>query len=91
MIYLGIFVAVALVGIGAIWWSQQRHLSKSNSPEGFRSSLERISKGPVITAPRPGSGAPRSHAGSGRRPAPLDPARREAAKRRIERRRAARP
>ena len=91
MVYLGIFVAVALLGIGGLWVAQQRQLRKTNSVEGFRSSLERISTGPVITTKRPGPVAPRPHAGPRRRPAPLDPARREAAKRRLEHRRASRP
>ena len=91
MIYLGIFVAVALLGIGGLWVSQKRQFRKTNSVDGFRSSLERISAGHSVTNMRPGPRAPSSHTGSSRRPAPLDPARREAAKRRLEQRRAARP
>ena len=90
MMYLGIFVAVALVGIGGIWWSQKRQFRKANSVEGFRTSLERISTGTIVTGKTSSSIGPRSRSGA-RRPAPLDPARREAAKRRLERRRAARP
>lgn len=90
MMYLAIFVAVSLVGIGSIWWTQRRQIRKVNSVEGFRTSLERISTGSIVSTKTSPSVAPRSPSGA-RRPTPLDPARREAAKRRLERRRAARP
>lgn len=91
MVYLGIFLLVAVAGIIALWWSQRRQRMHLRSVDGFRSSLERISthhvaiptassnhRTEVVTRPR-----------DTRRPEPLDPARREAAKRRLARRRAA--
>lgn len=91
MVYLGIFLLAAAGGIMALWWSQRRQRMHLQSVHGFRTSLERISTHHVAipngtraqtqAAPRPGGR---------RRPEPLDPARREAAKRRLAHRRAAR-
>ena len=89
VIYLGIFLIAAAAGILVLWWSQHRQRKHLQSVDGFRTSLERISAHHVAipdaarerrTAPRPGGR---------RRPEPLDPARREAAKRRLAHRRAA--
>jgi hypothetical protein len=87
--YLVIFFVVASAGIAAIWFRQRRELRHLNTVDGFRSSLEKISThqvrapGPRMRLP---DAAPRARS---RRPEPLDPARREAARRRLERRRAA--
>ena len=90
MIYLGIFLLAAAGGIMALWWSQRRQRMHLQSVDGFRTSLERISTHHVAipTALRERRTAPRP--GGRRRPEPLDPARREAAKRRLAHRRAAR-
>jgi hypothetical protein len=90
LVYLGIFLLVAAGGIVGLWWSQRRQRMHLRSVHGFRSSLERISTRAVVI---PGASReqkePTSSDGS-RRPEPLDPARREAAKRRLAHRRAAR-
>ena len=91
MIYLAIFLVVAGTGIAALWLHQRRQRMHLRSVHGFRSSLERMSAQQVaIAIPRADrrsiAGAPRGR----RKPEPLDPARRAAAKRSLERRRAAR-
>ena len=91
MIYLAMFLAIALAGIGALWVYQRRARAHLSSVDGFRSSLERVSRGPTPLARV--SGAMPETRREGRGPArlePLDPARREAARRRLEQRRAAR-
>jgi hypothetical protein len=91
--YLVIFLAVAGTGIGSLWLYQRRARRHMDSVDGFRSSLERISMHEIKIPDAPvrpeRSVAPARPSGS-RRPEPLDPARREAARRRLERRRAAR-
>ncbi|MGH2777106.1 MAG: hypothetical protein ACRDJB_00490 [Actinomycetota bacterium] len=104
MIYLVILVLAASVSIGRLWMMQRRQRSHLQTVDGFRSSLQRLSE-PATLAPvraRPAGGrqaavrknpAPRRIATprmAHRRPEKLDPARRAAAKRRIEARRAAR-
>ncbi|MGH2809142.1 MAG: hypothetical protein ACRDKT_17900 [Actinomycetota bacterium] len=91
MIYLVILLAVAGVGIGSLWVQQRRQRAHLDTVEGFRASLEKI-------APYAAPGPFRRAAQEGRRPmskrapgraVPLDPARREAARRRVEARRRA--
>jgi hypothetical protein len=104
MIYLVILVLAASVSIGRLWMMQRRQRSHLQTVDGFRSSLQRLSE-PATLDPvrvRPAGGpqaavrrnpAPRRIATprmAHRRPEKLDPARRAAAKRRIEARRAAR-
>ena len=95
MAYLLIIVVVATVGILRLWL-QQRRLVKAEwrSVNGYRTTLERVSAHPAPRlsgaeqrtairrnmAPATGSPGPRGVT-------PMDPARREAAKRRIEARR----
>jgi hypothetical protein len=104
VIYLVILVLAASVSIGRLWMMQRRQRSHLQTVDGFRSSLQRLSE-PAILAPvqaRPPArrkvvvrrdpvplriAMPRT---AHRRPEELDPARRAAAKRRIEARRAAR-
>ena len=104
MIYLVILVLAASVSIGRLWMMQRRQRSHLQTVDGFRSSLQRLSEpatlAPVRARPAGGSQAavrknpvPRRIATprmAHRRPEKLDPARRAAAKRRIEARRAAR-
>ncbi len=89
MTYLVIFMVVAGVGILSLWIHQRRQRSHLGSVDGFRKSLERISSGDIVVADDP-----EAHEGSARRRTsrlePLDPARREAARRRLEARRAIR-
>jgi len=89
--YLIIFLVAAGGGIGALWLYQRRQRMLLTKVGGFRSSLERIS-GHNIAIPdkRVERRAVAVGPGGPRRPEPLDPARREAARRRLERRRAAR-
>ena len=95
MIYLVIMVLVAGTGITRLWLMQRRQRAHLETVDGFRMSLERISEQtrarPAGTrrAPiRPGSGHGRPRPVS--RSSSIDPARRAAAKRRIEARRRAR-
>ena len=91
VIYLAIFVIVAMSGITALWINQSRSRRHLDSVDGFRSSLERVSTHDIAVpeSPREGKDVARA-VRIRRRPEPLDPARREAARRRLERRRAAR-
>lgn len=95
MIYLVIMVLVAGTGITRLWLLQRRQRAHLETVDGFRTSLERISE---QTRARPAGGRrmptrPTSAAGRPRpatRGGSIDPARRAAAKRRIEARRRAR-
>ena len=94
MIYLAIVVVGAFAGILMLWRQQRRQRAATARIDGLMTSLERLSAHPpearpVLTSPASGrSSATRPRRG----PAPLDPRRREAAKRRIEaRRRSTRP
>ena len=93
MIYLAIVVVGAFAGILMLWRQQRRQRAATARIDGLMTSLERLSahppEAPVLTSPASGrSSATRPARG----PAPLDPRRREAAKRRIEaRRRSTRP
>ena len=103
MVYLVIMVLVAGTGITRLWLMQRRQRAHLETVDGFRMSLERISEQtrarPAGTrrAPVRPTGAGRARpVASGGRPRPvsrsssIDPARRAAAKRRIEARRRAR-
>jgi hypothetical protein len=91
VIYLGIFLVIAVCGISGLWWSQRQQRMHLRTVGDFRSSLERMSTHTVAIprGPRERIEAPAQPRGR-RRPEPMDPATREAAKRRIARRRAAR-
>ena len=93
MTYLVIMVVVAAAGIATLWVQQHRQRAHLTSVDDFRSSLERISaqtdprvRGERVRGPR---SRPSTRPVPGR-VTPLDPARREAAKRRLDARRAAR-
>lgn len=89
--YLVIFLVAAGAGIGSLWLYQRRLRKVLDSVDGFRSSLQRISNHQiVIPEQRVERRTVGARPGGSRRPEPLDPARREAAMRRLERRRAAR-
>ena len=91
MIYLAIFVIVALAGISALWINQNRQRRHLHSVDGFRSSLERVTSHDIeIPHPRTERREMARAVRIKRRPEPLDPDRREAARRRLERRRAVR-
>ncbi|MDQ3962731.1 MAG: hypothetical protein M3277_02300 [Actinomycetota bacterium] len=89
MTYLIIFMVVTGVGILSLWIHQRRQRSHLGSVDGFRKSLERISSGDIVIAddPVPHPVGVRRRAS---RLEPLDPVRREAARRRLEARRAIR-
>jgi hypothetical protein len=95
LIYLFIMVLVAGTGITRLWMMQRRQRAHLETVDGFRLSLERISE---QTRARPAGGRrmPTRPSGAPGRPRPvsrsssIDPARRAAAKRRIEARRRAR-
>ncbi len=91
MVYVVIMLLVAGAGIGSLWVQQRRQRAHLQTSESFKMSLEKIAPhaqpGPFQRAMRSGrrpSG--RGHVG---RPVPLDPERREAARRRVEARRRA--
>ena len=97
MIYLAIFAIIAMAGITGLWVHQSRQRRHLESVDGFRSSLEKVSGHDVDLSAVPHERPERKEVEAvvravriRRRPEPLDPARREAAKRRLERRRAAR-
>ncbi|MFP5297931.1 MAG: hypothetical protein ACLGHL_02960 [Actinomycetota bacterium] len=93
MLYLAIMVFVAVVGITRLWLQQRREGARMNSVDGFREGLQALSTpSDVQPARRPVRSSPArpTAARTARGPQPLDPARREAAKRRIEARRRAR-
>jgi len=91
VIYIMILLVVAGAGIGSLWAQQRRQRAHLETSESFRSSLEKIAPhsapGPFRRAAHVGRRpASRRHVG---RPVPLDPERREAARRRVEARRRA--
>jgi hypothetical protein len=91
VIYLAIFAIIAMAGITALWVNQSRQRRHLESVDGFRSSLEKVSSHDIdVPAPREERTDVARAVRIRRRPEPLDPDRREAAKRRLERRRAAR-
>lgn len=87
MEYLIIFLLVAGGGIALLWAHQRRQRTRLDSVDGFRESLLRISSHTLPTDSTPERETPPRPAGAPRRLAPLDPARREAARRRLEARR----
>jgi hypothetical protein len=95
LIYLFIMVLVAGTGIARLWMMQRRQRAHLETVDGFRMSLERISE-QTRPRPHPGRRMPTRPSGAHGRPRPvtrsssMDPARRAAAKRRIEARRRAR-
>lgn len=89
MSYLVIMIVVAAAGITRLWLQQRRESAHLNSVDGFRESLEKISDSyPSVVQQTPRTR--RTPTVSTGRHQPMDPARREAAKRRIEARRRAR-
>ena len=91
MIYVMILLLVAGAALGSLWAQQRRQRAHLETAESFRSSLEKIAPhatpGPFRRAARAGR-RPSSRRQVGR-PVPLDPERREAARRRVEARRRA--
>ena len=86
MTYLVVFMLVAGAGILSLWIHQRRQRTHLGSVDGFRKSLEKISARAIVISDEPKAhpvGAPERAS----RLEPLDPARREAARRRIEARR----
>ncbi|MDQ3916578.1 MAG: hypothetical protein M3323_14810 [Actinomycetota bacterium] len=97
MIYLVIMFLVAGTGLATLWIQQRRERAHLETVDGFRDSLERLSAAPRVrprrrplSKTRTASPAPRRSPAAGPRGgrhAPLDPARRAAARKRIEERR----
>ena len=91
MIYIMIMLLVAGAALGSLWVKQARERAHLGTSESFKSSLEKIAPhatpGPFRRAARVGR-RPASRRQVGR-PVPLDPERREAARRRVEARRRA--
>lgn len=95
VVYLIIMFSVAAVGIGTLWLQQKRERSHLSSSEKFLSSLQKISPDVQPIQRRPGRRPVpqgRRRAGSAgspsRRPSRSEIARREAARRRVDARRA---
>lgn len=91
MLYLVIMVVLAAAGITRLWLQQRREGARLDSVDGFREGLQALSAPDKdrTQVRRPATRPQTSRVTRGAQP--LDPARREAAKRRIEaRRRAAR-
>jgi cell division protein FtsN len=91
VVYLLIMLAVAVVGIGSLLFQQRRQRAHLETVEGFQESLKAISPD---AAPGPFRAARVSRRPARRdkvpgRPVTLDPARRDAARRRLEARRRA--
>lgn len=85
MVYLAVMFVVAAVGMSVLWVQQRRERSHLETVERFQSSMAKISP---EAAPRPVKIRKTVRAestGKGH----LDPARREAARRRVEARRRA--
>ncbi|HEV2756609.1 MAG TPA: hypothetical protein VG318_12640 [Actinomycetota bacterium] len=97
MIYLVIMFLVAGTGLASLWVQQRRERAHLGTVDGFKDSLERLSAAPTVRprrrpAPRAAAPAPRRspvRAPHSSRRAPMDPARRAAARKRIEARRRA--
>lgn len=86
MIYLAIMFVVAAVGMTVLWVQQRRERSHLETVESFQSSMEKISP---EAGSRPASPRKPVRRGSPAEANRLDPARREAARRRLEARRRA--
>ena len=94
MSYLIFMFLLAAAAIARLWMQQRKEQSHQQTVDGFQTALAKIS-GPHPYARSPRRGAPAARPSvarvrTGRQPQPLDPARREAAKRRLEARRRAR-
>jgi hypothetical protein len=90
LIYLVIMVVVAAVGIGRLWLQQRRQQARLFSVAEFRNGLDKIAA-PSAAQPAVADRRPPSPRRRPTHPAqPMDPARRAAAKRRLEERRAGR-
>ena len=99
MVYLGILVVVAVAGLLRLWLQQRRERRNVEDLEAVTSSLRRLADRPPVGSSGPPQRTDASR-GAGHRSgrvipepgpiAPLEGARREAARRRIEERRAAR-
>lgn len=97
MSYLIFFLLTAFLGIGWLWFHQKRQRATMDTVDGFRASLERLSEHSVAIPDREDQvnildrqdeeHAPSGSQSSSRRPEPLDPVRREAARRRLQARR----
>jgi hypothetical protein len=89
VVYIMILLLVAGAGIGSLWVQQRRQRAHLETSESFRSSLEKIAPhatpGPFGRVAKAGR-RPESRRQVGR-PVPMDPQRREAARRRVEARR----
>ena len=94
MSYLVIMALLATAAIARLWIQQRKERSHQETVDGWQTALAKISEpNPVLRAPRRATPLTRpsvARARIGREPQPLDPARREAAKRRLEARRRAR-
>ena len=90
MFYVVLLVVLATAGIVRLWLQQRKERSHLQTVNGFRSSLQVIAAGPSVRPAardnRPVS-RPVATPRTGKRPQPMDPARRDAAKRRLEARR----
>jgi hypothetical protein len=99
VIYLVIMFLVAGTGLASLWVQQRRERAHLGSVDGFKDSLERLSAAPTVRprrrpAPAARVTPPTARRSPGRTPsasrrAPMDPARRDAARKRIEARRRA--
>ena len=91
MIYLVIMLLLAGVGLANLWTQQRRQRAHLETVAGFKASLQKIAPhaapGPFRNAMR-AARRPQSRRTPGRA-VQLDPARREAARRRVEERRRA--
>ncbi|MFN2526263.1 MAG: hypothetical protein ABR505_08365 [Actinomycetota bacterium] len=91
MAYLVIIFLAAVAGIAVLWSQQRRDRAHLETVDGFKSSLELLSIQTNVQPERTrGVAARRISTAPGRRPPPLDPERRAAAKRRLEARRRSR-
>jgi hypothetical protein len=86
VVYLAIMFVVAAVGMTALWVQQRRERSHLDTVERFQSSLAKISPEAGHRPARTRKAVRRESPGEANR---LDPARREAARRRLEARRRA--
>lgn len=96
MIYLVILVVASSLAIGRLWLMQRKQRSHLQTVDGFWNSLECLSEDPAPRQQRPESPVVRrarrargTLSEAPDRPQPIDPARRQAAKKRIEARRRA--
>jgi predicted pyridoxine 5'-phosphate oxidase superfamily flavin-nucleotide-binding protein len=85
LIYLLVMVALAAAGIARLWLQQRRQRARTFTVTEFRSGLEKMSESEFVGKPAV-TRAPAARRTVGPTQ-PLDPARRAAAKRRLEERR----